>query len=999
MKRTQLLDARRNIRKEFVAFISIVMIGMMAAIAFLSVTYSAATLKKDALRFFNDNALWDLEVGSTMLLDEDDLEAVRALDGVTTAESVYQADTRLFLAGGSTANVTVMSLPESISLPVLLEGRLPETATECAVEKELMDRHGLALGQKIRLDDSAVVGLEPLAEKNFVITGVFQTPDHITYMIPAVPTILVPRDSFDLAALDGAFMKIRLRLDAPEDRYSDAYWAAVSPVEAALEAMSGKRAALRTEKVRSRYDEKLRDGQAELDAAAQDLREAKEKIDSGYRDLEDAAEQLGLTKDELDAGKAQLDDAQAQILAGEIQLQQRKEKLDAMEPLLAYPPLVVLFIITKDDWPTDAKVDYNGFQTALMAGQVDMAWLYENTGYNAGAEKLRQSQAQYEQGRLDWYYLGEEYLDAMTRLEQGRRQVEEGEEELAECQTQYDKAERELQTRQQELDELEDGRWFVLNNKGNAGYVYAQINYEKLASLSMTFSSIFLIVGALVIYATIGRMVEQQRKLIGATKAMGLYNREIFAKYLFFACSATLLGVGIGTFVSWRWLQRVILNSYEALFTYGAGTRSFLLLQSCLVVVGSLLISTAAVYLGCRQLLRLSAIQLMQGVTPSAGRKKARKSARKTLYSRLIALNMLTDLRRVVVTIVSIAGGCLLMVIGFTLRYGISGVTLRQFGEIVTYEADIFYSADANPNAAEEISAILDQYSLPHANVNKQSTVFDGDGLESVTLIVAEPGALDGYYTLRDIDSGAALEPPDSGALVPRRFWEYYGIDIGEDVTVYDTQMSSHLLPVSGVFENYYGQIFFLRPESYEACFGTEAETNCLFVRTNGMSLAELEQKVAGVEGFVRVEDAAAERVIIEQFSGALNFVVWFMLFIAGLMACFIVANFTVTYLQRKTGELTIMRINGFTAGECIRYAAVDLVVTAIIGTLLGLLIGGPLGSRILLVTETQYIQMIRQPVIQSFLYSALITCGFSALTNGVALRRVKRLKLSDISA
>ena len=58
-------------------------------------------------------------------------------------------------------------------------------------------------------------------------------------------------------------------------------------------------------------------------------------------------------------------------------------------------------------------MDYNGFQTALMAGQVDMAWLYENTGYNAGAEKLRQSKAQYEQGRLDWYYLGEEYLDAM----------------------------------------------------------------------------------------------------------------------------------------------------------------------------------------------------------------------------------------------------------------------------------------------------------------------------------------------------------------------------------------------------------------------------------------------------------------------------------------------------------------------------------------------------------------------------------------------------------
>ena len=998
MKRTQLLDARRNIRKELVAFVSIVMIGMMAAMAFLSVSYSAATLKKDALRFFNDNELWDLELGSTLLLDDADLEAVRALDGVKAAESVYQADTRLFIGGG-TANVTVLSLPESVSLPVLLEGRLPETATECAVEKELMDRHGLTVGQEIRLDDSTVAGIDPLAEKSLVITGVFQTPDHITYMISATPYILVTRDSFNLAALDGAFMKIRLRLDAPADRYSDGYWAAVRPVEEALKAMSGERASLRGDTVRGRYDEMLRDGQAELNAAAQELRDAQEKIDAGYRDIEAAAEQLGLSKEELDNGKAQLDDGRAQIRSGSAQLREGKEKLDAIEPLLEYPPSVILSVVTEDDWPADAKVDYDGFKAALIAGEVDRAWLDENSGYNDGAEKLRRGEEQYASGRLDWYYLGEEYLDALTRLEKGRRQLEDGERELAEGQAKYDDAEKELQARRQELEELENGRWVVLNDKGNAGYVYAQINYEKLASLSMTFSSIFLIVGALVIYATIGRMVEQQRKLVGTVKAMGLYNREIFAKYLIFACSATLLGIGIGIFASWRWLQRIILDTYEALFTYGTGTRSFLPLETGLVLVGSFLIATAAVYLGCRQLLRLPAIRLMQGVMPLAGRKKARKSTVKALYSRLILLNMATDLRRVIVTTVSIAGGCLLLVIGFTLRYGISGVTPRQFGEIVTYEADIFYNADANPNAAEEIAAILDQNALPHVNVRKESTVFDGDGLESLTLIVAEPGTLEGFYTRREIDTDAALEPPDSGALVPRRFWESYGIDVGENVTVYDAEMKSHPLTLSGVFENYYGHIFFLSPEGYEACFGAAAEPNCLFVRTEGMSLQELEEKVAGVEGFVRVDDAAAERVIIEQFSGSLNFVVWFMLFIAGMMACFIVANFTVTYLQRKTGELTIMRINGFTVSECVRYAAVDLVVTAIAGTLLGLLLGGLLGSRILLVTETPYIQMIRQPVIQSFLYSALITCGFSALTNGVALQRIKRLKLSDISA
>ena len=82
MKKTQLLDARRNIRKELVAFLSIVVIGLLASVAYLGITYSAAALKKDAVNFFNSQELWDTEAVSTMLMTEEDLEAIRAVPGV-----------------------------------------------------------------------------------------------------------------------------------------------------------------------------------------------------------------------------------------------------------------------------------------------------------------------------------------------------------------------------------------------------------------------------------------------------------------------------------------------------------------------------------------------------------------------------------------------------------------------------------------------------------------------------------------------------------------------------------------------------------------------------------------------------------------------------------------------------------------------------------------------------------------------------------------------------
>ena len=247
MKKTQLLDARRNIRKELVSYISIVIIGMLASLSYLGITYSAATLKKDALRFFNDYGLWDIEVVSTALLDENDLEAIRAIPNVAEAEPVWQIDTRLRV-GGTDTNVSIISLPGNISRPKLLEGRLPETSTECAVEKEIMDLCGFSVGQRIDLDCKPISGVDPLLEKSFVITGVFQTPDHITHMIPATPYILVCKDSFNREGLAGAFMKIHVRVDGtPENRYSDAYRNAVAPVVDAINAMAGERAELRRE--------------------------------------------------------------------------------------------------------------------------------------------------------------------------------------------------------------------------------------------------------------------------------------------------------------------------------------------------------------------------------------------------------------------------------------------------------------------------------------------------------------------------------------------------------------------------------------------------------------------------------------------------------------------------------------------------------------------------------------------------------------------------------
>ena len=82
---------------------------------------------------------------------------------------------------------------------------------------------------------------------------------------------------------------------------------------------------------------------------------------------------------------------------------------------------------------------------------------------------------------------------------------------------------------------------------------------------------------------------------------------------------------------------------------------------------------------------------------------------------------------------------------------------------------------------------------------------------------------MDGYFDIRSIETGEKLDLSDEGVLVPRRFWKSHGEKLDGKVPVYNADMDRVEIPIVGVFENYFGQVFFLTPKGYESCFKTPA--------------------------------------------------------------------------------------------------------------------------------------------------------------------------------
>ena len=82
MKKTQFIDAMRNIRKRFISFLSIVFIIMLGTGGFFMARFAARGLAASATDFYQASNFKDFELASSIGVTETDLERIGNVEGI-----------------------------------------------------------------------------------------------------------------------------------------------------------------------------------------------------------------------------------------------------------------------------------------------------------------------------------------------------------------------------------------------------------------------------------------------------------------------------------------------------------------------------------------------------------------------------------------------------------------------------------------------------------------------------------------------------------------------------------------------------------------------------------------------------------------------------------------------------------------------------------------------------------------------------------------------------
>lgn len=569
--------------------------------------------------------------------------------------------------------------------------------------------------------------------------------------------------------------------------------------------------------------------------------------------------------------------------------------------------------------------------------------------------------------------------------------------------TNREKAEAKLAEAKAEVENIDQCEWIVLDRKGNAGFVDMNTNLSSIESMGVVFGILFTVITAIVCFSTLVIIIDEQKTLVGTSKAFGFFRREVLGKYLVFGVSAAVAGAILAM------LAALGLSDFVQLRFAGSGMYPIGVAKSIVTPVPTILfslliigITVAATVIACTDILRSPASLLMKGAVLRKEKKNrpAKKTASKggTLYSRLIIRNMIQDKARVIVTIAIIAFSCMLIGLGISLKLAYDGMMNRQADVVNRYDFRMDMSRDVSDEDEAELVAVLEKYGTDFMPATYQSTLYRwNERLDGVNLICANPERFSEFYGITDV-KGNDITLPEDGVLIQKRMHESYGMNEGDKLPILDDSLRVHEAEIKGTFVNYVGRTAVLSPAAYKEIFGRVNEANCYFVKLNGADMETVQAELIKASDDISFTTKDGFKVKFEAASKLYNIIVLITTGIAILISFMILTNLANIYLTRKKTELTVMRVNGFTIKEAKGYLSKESIFTTAGGLALGALVGAVLTPLIIRGIQQPDLEFVKSFHTAAWAVAVGLEAVFSLIINTIVYRKVKDLNLKDIA-
>ena len=1046
----------RSITHSLGRFLAIAIIAALGCGFYAGLRLTGPDMRLAGDTYYDATNLCDLRVVSSLGFTDDQIDEISQVEGVSGVMPAYESDviaqidgvqytTRIHSlnvdkarAGECDDGLNVESEdPNYINRPILVEGSWPESNDECLLSADTVWSTEVSVGDKVLLAEGTSDLDDTFAVHEYTVSG-FVRSSYYTCSTSVGSTSLgsgqlatfayVPEGAF---AEDFPYTEAFVTVAGAREAQwaTDDYQSLVDATALRINGISDDLLASRLDGIladaqaeldESRADfeaeradalQKLADAQAELDDAKAKLDDAAAKLASSQATLDSSARDLASGQAQVDSGRAELEAqraaAEEQFAAAEAQLDAAQASYDAamaqramLVEQLAQAQAAGAYDVVAQLEAAIAQIDAQtaGVPEQIAQGRAQLAEQRSQAqaSMDAAEGELASSQAAIDSGRAQLESGRRQLASGRSEYEDGLAQYEEGANELsaqrADAEEQFADAEAKLADAQADVDAIADteGEVYVLDLTKNIGAESFKSDAGRIDQIAQVFPFLFFLVAALVSLTTMTRMVEEERVLIGTFKALGYSKARITSKYLIYAIVASGVGAIIGI---------VALSKFLPWFIMG--------------------ITVIATWFAAASTLRERPAFLMLPRAPKAGKRilleRIRPVWRRLSFSwKVTSRNLFRYKRRFIMAIVGIAGCTALLLTGLGLQNAINDIIDKQYGELYHYNTIVRMASDSTDDEKSQVEQRVEEDASGEyawlATANKQAqSISDDDGADvsqhRVDIVVPEhPDTFSNFITMRTREGHEELALSDDGVLVSEKLAMELSLEVGSTFSIFDEDAvgdatgDGREVTVAGIMENYVGHYVYFTPTLYERVMGEEPVFTTLYaneVEDEG-AREVLSDELLATDGVKTVtyndETIDSYRTMLK----SVDSVVVVLVIAAALLAFVVLYNLTNINITERVREIATLKVLGFTPREVDAYIYRETLLLAVIGALVGLLLGIVMEGFVVVTAEVDQVMFGRDIHAASFIIAFLLTMVFSVIVTLAMRPKLRRIDMVE---
>lgn len=1042
-----------EIRKSKNRFVSIFLIVALGVAFFSGVRTAQPDMRMTGDAYFDKHKLMDLRVVSTLGFSEENIEAIRNVEGVKTAEPSYMADV-LHDTDSSQLVLQFLADADEMNMTSVIEGRMPQKEDECLIDESVAKETGYQVGDTIQVHaDNDEDILDTLVTDTFTITGIGANPLYISFERGSTTVgsgqisgfVIVPEESFS----QESYTQVMIQVEGAEEleSHTDEYNQLVEQVKNRLEEIEDVECQKRYDTLIQEIQEQLEDAQDELEEgekeAAEQLEQARQELDDGYAELESG-------RSELESRKAQMTEAENEIAENEQKLNEAKEQLEVGKQQLEAARTQVsggeAALAVAQAQVNSSEVDLKMLQSiypSQLLPDTELAKQLEeaNAQLESGKQQLAAAQAQIDAGKAQIAAYEQQISSGTQEIEDGERQLAEAKQQVEEAKPQIEEAEKQLEEAEQELEsgeqeyadakaeteqKLEDARsqiaegeeqlsemevptWYVTDRNDLPGYEEFGSNADRVGAIGKVFPVIFFLVAALVSLTTMTRMVEEQRVQIGTLKALGYSKTSIASKYMIYAFLATIGGSVTGVLLGEKIFPWVIIYAYKIIYPNMDTMEIPYRLDYGMMAVGlALLCTLAATILSCYKELAAHPAELMRPAAPKQGKRVLLERIgflwkHLSFTQKSTCRNLFRYKKRFFMTIFGIGSCMALLIVGFGLRDSIVHIADIQYSQIQRYDGMLQIHDDASEEEMEQLYEYLDDNSEVDQYVNVSMKTLDahanGETRSPYVVVPQSVEDLKDFIVFQDRKTKEVYEFDENSVIVTEQLAEHLNVKAGDEIQLTTTDGREVSLTVTHVVENYMMHYVYVSPQVYEEAFGEKPKYSMLLIRLTDEGKEEEEsigQDILKFPAAFAINYVSENKAQIESMLGSLNIVIVVLILSAGLLAFVVLYNLNNININERRRELATLKVLGFFDPEVAAYVYRENIFLTIIGAFLGVALGALLHRFVIVTVEVDQVMFGRTVSVLSYLISGGLTCLFSAIVNYAMYFKLKSIDMVE---